>query len=619
MCKFTKMFFSMIMAFLIMNVVMISMNDGVLAAKSFQTKAVNLSGGGCRHTYKAATCTSGKKCTKCGATMGSARGHSYKAATCTSPKKCTRCGVTTGRALGHNYTKTVVITKATCKSTGVKAIRCSRCNAEQKRMPIMALSHNYKKATCTTPEKCTNCGTTRGNALGHDYSKTVVVKKATCSSTGIKAIRCSRCKLEQKRMPIMVTGHKYVYKINGTKDHTVSCANCSYSVTNPHVLNASKTCVCGFVKIVEGTCKPNKLIAKHDIVKLCGKVYNTQHQVIRHCNDCNVDDLSLPNDPHKFDDYGKCECGKYDETKDITKLKCTPNKMQKKHATEMIDVKEDKTTSKQHVYRLYCKMCNVTSDLQRGTHDTNNSEGKCFCGYIDLTKVEKGYEIKKKNDVSYAQSTEEDNKIILLAFGGDGENIHSLKQSAGNFIINDPRITAGMCNYAYMTKPSNGWTSKRDIIVDMTVDYIKEVTGCGSLEEAADQGYQVVLYAYSSGGEMLDPVWRELVEQGLVPTAEINVEGYVRDRVTDQQILDHANGGTNVTICSVTNGDKDRISYRTEQAGKRLDGAGENGTIEHEVYKPDEEFKNDNYTHGQAGRQSADSVVAVIEELKNGK
>ena len=57
----------------------------------------------CSHTYKAATCTKPKTCTKCGKTSGSKLGHSYKEATCTRPKTCTVCGTMSGNALGHNY------------------------------------------------------------------------------------------------------------------------------------------------------------------------------------------------------------------------------------------------------------------------------------------------------------------------------------------------------------------------------------------------------------------------------------------------------------------------------------------------------------------------------------
>ena len=57
----------------------------------------------CSHTYKAATCTKPKTCTKCGKTSGSKLGHNFKPATCTRPNECKVCGVLSGKALGHKY------------------------------------------------------------------------------------------------------------------------------------------------------------------------------------------------------------------------------------------------------------------------------------------------------------------------------------------------------------------------------------------------------------------------------------------------------------------------------------------------------------------------------------
>ena len=73
---------------------------------------------------KPATCITGAMyydiCIRCGNTLGtmtvgSGLGHSYGSATCTNPKKCSRCGATSGSALGHNW-----------KKSG-KKYKCSRC------------------------------------------------------------------------------------------------------------------------------------------------------------------------------------------------------------------------------------------------------------------------------------------------------------------------------------------------------------------------------------------------------------------------------------------------------------------------------------------------------------
>lgn len=54
--------------------------------------------------------------------------HSYKAATCTSPKTCTVCGATEGNALGHSWNSGTITTQPTTSTTGIKTYTCTRCN-----------------------------------------------------------------------------------------------------------------------------------------------------------------------------------------------------------------------------------------------------------------------------------------------------------------------------------------------------------------------------------------------------------------------------------------------------------------------------------------------------------
>ena len=82
------------------------------------------------------------KCTKCGYQKVCA--HSYSIATCTTPKKCVRCGITSGAALGHNYAA------ATCQTPKT----CTRCRSTVG----TSLEHNYIGATCTSGGKCLKCG-----------------------------------------------------------------------------------------------------------------------------------------------------------------------------------------------------------------------------------------------------------------------------------------------------------------------------------------------------------------------------------------------------------------------------------------------------------------------------
>ena len=143
----------------------------------------------CSHSWKAATCTAPKTCSKCGTTEGGAAGHSYsngtcsvcgtadpnynqptscshswKAATCTAPKTCSKCGTTEGGAAGHNWSDATCTAPKTCKT----------CNATEG----SAAGHSWKDATCTTPKTCSKCGATEGSAAGHSYSN------GTCSVCG---------------------------------------------------------------------------------------------------------------------------------------------------------------------------------------------------------------------------------------------------------------------------------------------------------------------------------------------------------------------------------------------------------------------------------------------------
>lgn len=64
-----------------------------------------LSSCACEHTWREATCTAPKTCSKCGATEGSASGHIWKEANCTYPETCSQCGETRGTISGKHSTR----------------------------------------------------------------------------------------------------------------------------------------------------------------------------------------------------------------------------------------------------------------------------------------------------------------------------------------------------------------------------------------------------------------------------------------------------------------------------------------------------------------------------------
>ena len=87
--------------------------------------------------------------------------------------------------------------------------------------------HTYSSATCTSPQKCTECGTTKGSALGHNYVD--VVTKPTCTEQGYTTHTCT-CGDVVVDNYVKELGHNYVdivtkptYTEQGYTTHICSC------------------------------------------------------------------------------------------------------------------------------------------------------------------------------------------------------------------------------------------------------------------------------------------------------------------------------------------------------------------------------------------------------------
>ncbi len=117
------------------------------------------------HQWEEATCTSPKTCTVCDIEKGDPLEHQWEKATCISPKTCTVCNESIGEPLDHDSSNVTCITDAPC-------IRCGEI--------LSAPGHSFVDATCTNAKKCSTCGTTEGQPLGHT------------TTNGI----CSRCSYE---------------------------------------------------------------------------------------------------------------------------------------------------------------------------------------------------------------------------------------------------------------------------------------------------------------------------------------------------------------------------------------------------------------------------------------
>ena len=58
--------------------------------------------------------------------------------------------------------------------------KCSQCGATEG----IALGHTYNSATCFEPQKCSQCGVTEGIALGHSYNPATCTEPQECSRCG---------------------------------------------------------------------------------------------------------------------------------------------------------------------------------------------------------------------------------------------------------------------------------------------------------------------------------------------------------------------------------------------------------------------------------------------------
>lgn len=74
---------------------------------------------------------------------------------------------------------------ATCKTPET----CIICNTTRE----AALGHEWIEATCTQAKKCTRCGAKDGEPLGHKASEWVIDKESTCTKHGKRHGTCSVC------------------------------------------------------------------------------------------------------------------------------------------------------------------------------------------------------------------------------------------------------------------------------------------------------------------------------------------------------------------------------------------------------------------------------------------
>ena len=79
--------------------------------------------------------------------------------------ECTRCG----DVEEHEHDYETVVTPPTCTEEGYTTYTCSACGHTYEDDFVDPLEHDWLDADCETPETCSRCGETQGEALGHDY------------------------------------------------------------------------------------------------------------------------------------------------------------------------------------------------------------------------------------------------------------------------------------------------------------------------------------------------------------------------------------------------------------------------------------------------------------------
>lgn len=204
-------------------------------------------------------------CSTCGAELTqriNALGHDFGEleleydATCTNEgrysRACSRCGSKTNieiiPAIGHNYGEWVQVDDAKCGEYGRFEHFCSTCNGIE--VMFSPTEHNYSivvehiEPTCTTDGiktvKCEDCGRVSSEVLpatGHNYTVEEVHSEATCTTPGCKTQYCSCCNyVNEVITPAM--GHSYTsqvikpatYTTEGVELLTCFCGEQEYKI-----------------------------------------------------------------------------------------------------------------------------------------------------------------------------------------------------------------------------------------------------------------------------------------------------------------------------------------------------------------------------------------------------
>ncbi len=155
---------------------------------------------------------------------------------------CTMCGYhyvsEYTDALGHSWDEGHTVTNSTCEAEGVIEFNCTNDGCTEKMIKATNASGHTPgtAATCTEPQRCTECDTVLELPLGHDYSSDIV--EPTCVSMGYTVYTCHCGDTYTGEYTDMVEhDFKEVVTAPTCTEHgftTYTCGDCGYSFVSDY-------------------------------------------------------------------------------------------------------------------------------------------------------------------------------------------------------------------------------------------------------------------------------------------------------------------------------------------------------------------------------------------------
>lgn len=236
-----------------------------------------------------------------------------------SGQTCSRCG-----ALKHNHNYNIKLMEATYLKSAATctvaqtyyfACDCGKYDTSKYYTNGEPLGHIGDPATCTAAAVCTRCDNIYKQALGHDFTKTLLHKDliatdATCTTDAKYYYMCTRCSVKGTSTWVAygtALGHTWV-ETNTDADNLAVAGNC---VTAPWYWKICGVCgVKGTEKFQSGTPNENHIGGTRIEYEQIEDDYN-EHCVETVCSTCSAV-LSTENAVHQTEDNLTCYLCKFE-------------------------------------------------------------------------------------------------------------------------------------------------------------------------------------------------------------------------------------------------------------------------------------------------------------------